>query len=211
MALFFSRELDNGAMVSVWEITESEEELLSLSSVPNDELEELQLIKSVDRRRERLAVRALLNELFEGKVYLGHHDNGRPFLQNSLIEISISHTKRFAVVLTHPEESVGIDIESLSRDFSAVEKKALSSDEIDDLSERNRNLHLAIYWSAKEAIYKRMSLSDVDFAKQIELKRFSPRDSGEIDATFILKDGEEMEFELGYEIFEDHVMAWLVG
>jgi len=211
MALFFSRELDNDATISVWEIVESEEELLSLCSVPNDQMEELMLIKSSDRRRERLAVRALLNQLFDGKVYLGHHDNGRPFLQNSLIEISISHTKRFAAILTHPEDSVGIDIESLERNFSAVEKKALSPDEIEDLSEKNRNLHLAIYWSAKEAIFKRMSLSDVDFAKQIELKRFSPKDSGEIDATFILKDGEELDFELQYEVFENHVMAWLVG
>ncbi|OFY39420.1 MAG: hypothetical protein A2X18_04820 [Bacteroidetes bacterium GWF2_40_14] len=211
MALFFSRDLDGGATVSVWEIVESEEELLSLCSVPNDELEELQLIRSVDRRRERLAVRALLNQLFDGKVYLGHHDNGRPFLQNSLIEISISHTKRFAAVLTHPDDSVGIDIESLDRNFSAVEKKALSPYEIENLSEKNRNLHLAIYWSAKEAIYKRMSLSDVDFAKQIEIKRFSPKDEGELEATFIQKDGEELEFELQYEVFEGHVMAWLVG
>lgn len=211
MALFFSRELDGGATVSVWEIVESEEELLSLCSVPNDELEELQLIKSIDRRRERLAVRALLNQLFDGKVYLGHHDNGRPFLQNSLIEISISHTKRFAAVLTHPDDSVGIDIELLDRNFSAVEKKALSPYEIENLSEKNRNLHLAIHWSAKEAIYKRMSLSDVDFARQIEIKRFSPKDEGELEATFIQKDGEELEFELQYEVFEGHVMAWLIG
>lgn len=211
MALFFSRELDSGATVSVWEIVESEEELLTLCSVPSDELEELQLIKSGERRRERLAVRALLNQLFEGKVYLGHHDNGRPFLQNSLIEISISHTSRFAVVLTHPEESVGIDIESLNRNFSAVEKKALSPEEIENLSDRNRSLHLAIHWSAKEAIYKRMSQSDVDFARQIEIKKFTPKDEGQIEALFIQKDGQEMEFELNYEVFEDHVMAWLVG
>jgi phosphopantetheine--protein transferase-like protein len=211
MALFFSRELDNGATVSVWEITESENELLALCSVPTDEQEELRLIRNVDRRRERLAVRALLNQIFDGKVYLGHHDNGRPFLQNSLIEISISHTKRFVVILTHPEESVGIDIESLDRDFSVVEKKVLSQEEIEDLSEKNRELHLAIYWSAKEAIFKRMSISDVDFSKQIVIKKFAPRENGEIDALFIREDGEQMEFELEYTVFEDHVMVWLVG
>lgn len=211
MALFYSRELENGAIISVWEITESEEELLSLSSVPSDELEELALIKNAKRRKERLAVRALLNEVFDGKVYLGHHDNGRPFLQNSLIEISISHTERFVAILTHPEESVGIDIESLERDFSAVEKKALSEDEIEFLSEKNRDLHLAICWSAKEAIYKRMSLSGVDYSKQILLKKFSPRDEGEIEALFIHDDGEQMEFELGYTILENHVMVWMIG
>lgn len=211
MGLLYSRELDNGATISMWEIVESEEELLNLCSIPNDEIEELQLTKSVARRREKLAVRALLNELFDGKVYLGHHDNGRPFLQNSLTEISISHTSRYVCVLTHPEESVGVDIESLNRDFSAVEKKALSVEEIENLSEKSRNLHLAIHWSAKEAIYKRMSLSDVDFSKQIEIKRFTPRESGEIDAVFITRDGQEMEFEVNYETFDNHILAWLVG
>ena len=211
MGLLYSRELDNGATISMWEIVESEEELLNLCSIPNDEIEELQLTKSVARRREKLAVRALLNELFDGKVYLGHHDNGRPFLQNSLIEISISHTNRYVCVLTHPEESVGVDIESLNRDFSAVEKKALSVEEIENLSEKSRNLHLAIHWSAKEAIYKRMSLSDVDFSRQIEIKRFTPRESGEIDAVFITRDGQEMEFEVNYETFDNHILAWLVG
>jgi len=211
MGLLYSRELDNGATISMWEIVESEEELLNLCSIPNDEIEELQLTKSVARRREKLAVRALLNELFDGKVYLGHHDNGRPFLQNSLIEISISHTSRYVCVLTHPEESVGVDIESLNRDFSAVEKKALSVEEIENLSEKSRNLHLAIHWSAKEAIYKRMSLSDVDFSRQIEIKRFTPRESGEIDAVFITRDGQEMEFEVNYETFDNHILAWLVG
>lgn len=211
MGLLYSRELDNGATISIWEIVESEEELLNLCSIPNDEIEELQLTKSVARRREKLAVRALLNELFDGKVYLGHHDNGRPFLQNSLTEISIAHTNRYVCVLTHPEESVGVDIESLNRDFSAVEKKALSCEEIENLSEKSRNLHLAIHWSAKEAIYKRMSLSDVDFSKQIEIKRFTPRESGEIDAVFITRDGQEMEFEVNYETFDNHILAWLVG
>ncbi len=211
MALFLSRELENGASISVWEITESENELLSLCSVPSDELEELSLIKNANRRRERLAVRALLNQLFDGKVYLGHHDNGRPFLQNSIIEISISHTQRFVAVLTHPEMSVGIDIETLGRDFSAVEKRALSEEEIDFLSERNRDLHLALCWSAKEAIFKRMSLSGVDFSKQIQLKKFTPRDEGEIEAFFIHEDGEEMEFQLEYLVFEGHVMVWMVG
>jgi len=181
MGLYFSRELESGATISVWEITETEEELMNLSSVPHDEMEDLLITRSSARRKERLAVRALLNELFDGKVYLGHHDNGRPFLQNSLIEISISHTGRYVCVLTHPDDSVGVDIESLERNFSVVEKKALSPEEIENLSDSKRNLHLAIHWSVKEAVYKRMSQTDVDFARQIIVKNYSPREEGEID------------------------------
>lgn len=211
MGLYFNRELENEALISVWEITESEDELLNLSSIPNEELEELALIRNAARRKEKLAVRALLNKVFDGKVYLGHHDNGRPYLQNSLIEISISHTNRFVSILTHPEESVGIDIESLNRNYSAVEKRALSLEELDYLSDRDRDLQLAIIWSAKEAVFKRMSRSDIDFSSQIIVKKFSPRESGELEVIFIDKDGDQQEFELNYEIFENHVMAWLVG
>jgi phosphopantetheine--protein transferase-like protein len=128
-----------------------------------------------------------------------------------LIEISISHTNRFVSILTHPEESVGIDIESLNRNYSAVEKRALSLEELDYLSDRDRDLQLAVIWSAKEAVFKRMSRSDIDFSSQIIVKKFSPRESGELEVIFIDKDGDQQEFELNYEIFENHVMAWLVG
>ncbi|MBE6230020.1 MAG: 4'-phosphopantetheinyl transferase superfamily protein [Bacteroidales bacterium] len=211
MGLYFRRKLRNGAEISVWEVTESEDDLLKLVSIPNDELEELYLTRSEARRKEKLAVRALLNTVFEEKVYLGHHDNGSPFIQNNSIHISITHTNRFVAIITHPTEDVGIDVECLERDFSAVEKKALSEEEREDLSEKHRNLHLAIYWCAKEAIYKRMSQHGVDFAKQMEVDKFNPKDEGEIDATFIDKDGEEEEFELEYEVFENHVLVWLVG
>lgn len=211
MGLYFRKELKNGAEISVWEITESEEELLNIISIPNEEMEELFIIKSGARRREKLAVRALLNTVFNDKVYLGHHDNGSPFIQNNLTHISITHTTRFVAIITHSNEDVGIDIESIERDFSPVEKKALSDEEREDLSDKNRNLQLAIYWCAKESIYKRMSQHGVDFAKQMWVEKFNPKDEGEIEATFINKDGSEEKFELEYEVFDNHVMVWLVG
>lgn len=182
-----------------------------MCSIPNNELEELSMMRSEARRKEKLAVRALLGEIFDDKVYLGHHDNGRPFLHNSAQEISISHSDRFVAIITHRDEALGIDIESLERNFDAVERKALSEEEKEELGDHNRQKQLAIIWSAKEAIFKRMSLLDVDYAEQIEVEKFNPRDEGEISAVFTHKDGTEMEFELGYMIFEKHVMVWVVG
>lgn len=211
MALYLKKELENDATIYVWEITESEKELLDSTAVPDDELEELTFIKSEARRKEKLATRALLNHIFPEKLYLGHHENGKPYLENSATEISISHTNRFVAIIVHPDEDLGIDIECLDRDFSAVEKKALSEEERDDLSDRKRTLQLAIYWCAKEAIYKRMSLFGVDFAEQIEIEKFNPHDDGELDAVFTHKDGTEEKLELEYEIVDNHVMVWVVG
>ena len=210
MALYLRKELENEAEIGVWEITETEEELKELSMTPTDEMEEISFIRSESLRKQRLAVRALLNTLFDDKVYLSHHDNGKPYIENDAINISISHTERFVAVILHKEENVGIDIESLDRDFSVVEKKALSEDEIDDLEDEKRNEQLAIYWCAKEAIFKLLSRYNVDFAEQIEVERFRPRGEGELEATFTYKDEEE-EFDLEYITFDRHVLVWVVG
>ena len=210
MGLYLTKKLDNEAEIGVWQITESEEELIELSATPTDEMEEISFIRSESLRKQRLAVRALLNTMFDDKVYLSHHDNGKPYIENNPLNISISHTAKYVAVILHEEENVGIDIESLDRDFSVVEKKALSEDEIDDLEDEKRNEQLAIYWCAKEAIFKLLSRYNVDFAEQIEIERFRPRGEGELEATFISKNEEE-EFDLEYITFDHHVLVWVVG
>ena len=210
MGLYLKKELDNEAVIAVWQVTETEEELIELSSTPSDEMEEISFIRSESLRKQRLAVRALLNTLFDEKVYLSHHDNGKPYLENNPVNISITHTEKYVAVILHEEENVGIDLESLDRDFSAVEKKALSEDEIDDLDDDNRNEQLAIYWCAKEAVFKLLSRYNVDFAEQIEIERFRLRGEGELEATFTSKDEEE-EFDLEYMTFDRHVLVWVVG
>ena len=210
MGLYLKKELDNEAVIGVWQITETEEELKELSSTPSDEMEEISFIRSESLRKQRLAVRALLNTLFDEKVYLSHHDNGKPYLENNPVNISITHTEKYVAVILHEEENVGIDIESLDRDFSVVEKKALSEDEIDDLEDEKRNEQLAIYWCAKEAVFKLLSRYNVDFAEQIEIERFRPRGEGELEATFTSKNDEE-EFDLEYVTFDRHVLVWVVG
>ena len=211
MGLYLKKKLDNDAEIGVWQVSETEEELKELSSTPSDEMEEISFIRSESLRKQRLAVRALLNTMFDEKVYLSHHDNGKPYLENNPVNISITHTEKYVAVILHEEENVGIDIESLDRDFSAVEKRALSEDEIEDLEDEKRNEQLAIYWCAKEAIFKLLSRYNVDFAEQIEIERFRPRGEGELEATFIGKKDEEEEFDLEYITFDRNVLVWVVG
>ena len=211
MALYLRKKLDNKAEIAVWQVTETEEELKNITSVPTDEMEEISLFRNESQRKQKLAVRALINEVFEDKMYLNHHDNGQPYLENCATNISITHTDKYVAIIIHDEEEVGIDVESLERDFSVVEQKALSEDEIDDLEKDKRNEQLAIYWCAKEALFKRMALNRVVYSEQIEVEKFNVRKEGELEATFIHKDEHEEEFELEYMIFDRHVLVWLVG
>lgn len=209
MALFLTKDLDDPAhsRVGVWKITESEAELRTMTSIPSDELEEISYIKKESLRKQRLAVRALLDAMFDEKVYLSHHDNGKPYIENNAINISITHTDQYVAVILNDEDEVGIDCESLNRDFSAVEKKALSEEEIGNLEDEQKNEQLAIYWCAKEAIFKLTSQYDVDFAEQIQIDGFRYRDEGELSATFTDKDGYEQELNLYYFTFDRHVLV----
>ena len=211
MALFLTKDLDDDAhsRLGVWHITESEAELQELCSIPSDELEEISFIKNESLRKQKLAVRALLDAMFEAKVYLSHHDNGKPYIENNATNISITHTNDYVAVILNDLEDVGIDCESLDRDFSAVEKRALSEEEIEDLDDDKRNEQLAIYWCAKEAVYKKLSQYKVDFAEQIEIDSFRPKGEGELEATFIHKDGYEEQFDLEYMTFDRHVLVWI--
>lgn len=213
MALFLTKDLDDDghSRLGIWQISETEEQLLSLTSIPSDELEEISFIKSESLRKQRLAVRALLDTMFDEKVYLSHHDNGKPYIENNAINISITHTEKYVAVILNDDQEVGIDCESLDRDFSAVEKKALSEDEIEDLDDDTRNTQLAIYWCAKEAVYKKMSQYNVDFAEQIEIDDFHVREEGELEAVFTDKDGYEEEVSLEYMTFDRHVLVWVCG
>ena len=211
MALYLRKKLDNKAEIAVWQVTETEDELMKLSSVPTDEMEEISLFRNENQRRQKLAVRALLNEVFEEKMYLNHHDNGKPYLENCVTNISITHTDKYVAIIISDDDELGIDIESLDRNFAPVEQKALSEDEIEDLDDDKKNEQLAIYWCAKEAIFKRMSQNRVNFAEQIEVEKFNLKKEGELEATFIHKDEYEEEFDLEYMMFDRHVLVWLVG
>lgn len=217
MALFLTKDLDDPAhsRIGVWHITESEEELRGMTSIPTDELEEISYIKSESLRRQKLAVRALLDNMFEEKVYLSHHDNGKPYIENNVTNISITHTDKYVAIMLNDNEDVGIDVESLDRDFSAVEKKALSDDEREDLEDNEerkdeRNKQLALYWCAKEAVLKKTGQYDLDLSEQIEIDHFHPKSDGELDAVFIDDDGEEEEISLAYMTFDRHVLVWTI-
>jgi Phosphopantetheinyl transferase len=210
MSLYKKQEFKDGGKLAVWRITETEEELKEIASVPSVEEEYIEQMAAPQRRLESYAVRALLKEFFDERVYIGYEEDGSPYIKNTHYEISIAHSGEFACIYIHEDADVGIDIESLSRDFSAVEKKILSEDEQEYLTEKHRHLQLALIWSAKEAIYKLMARRKINFSKQIEIEKFIPHDDeGSLSAVFIDSEDNEHELELQYSIFENYEMVWV--
>jgi len=248
MSLYDKKIVNDVGVMAIWEQTEMESELEAL--LPNAPTI-VAGIKSEKRRKERLTVQLLLKEIFGSGVFLDHYPNGQPFLHKksdcmdtarahdcmdtARVHVSIAHTHRFVVVLTHPQMRVGVDIESLDRNFSAVAQRALSDRERSYLCEASpfpaeaspfpaaahhlqvdmRTAQLAILWCAKEALYKCISQEGVDFARQMEIEPFTPQKFGTLFARFFHKiQGNGMKTAisthlLNYEIIENHVLVYI--
>jgi len=210
MALYLLEKREDDSTLGVWKITETEQQLRDLCSLSAVETEELSRMGSEKRRKERLVVMALLQAMYGESLWVGHHPNGRPFLLNRSDELSITHTRRFAAILTHPQKRVGVDMESLERDFSAVEERALSKEERAYLSHAQRSLQLAILWSAKESLYKCVSQQDVDFAKQMQIEPFVPQEFGALCARFLFTDQNIDTHFLEYRIIDNHILVYTI-
>jgi phosphopantetheine--protein transferase-like protein len=210
MPLYRKQEFKDGGTLAIWHITETEEELKEIASAPTVEQEDIEQMSAHQRRLESYAVRALLKEIFDERVYIGYEEDGSPYIKNTHYEISISHSGKFACIYIHEDANVGVDIESLLRDFTAVEKKILSPDELDYLTEKHKHEQLALIWSAKEAIYKLMGERNINFSQQIKIEKFIPHDEeGNLSAIFTDSDGTEHELELHYSIFDGYEMVWV--
>ncbi len=199
------------SVTAVWEITETENELLHEAALSGDELKELPATTNLQRRLERLAVHALLNRAFDKKTVMLHRNNGQPFLPDNTANISVTHTQRFAAIIIHEEASAGIDMEALSRNFDAVERKALSDEECRYLSGEHRNRQLCLLWCAKETLYKLIGESGIDFAQQLFVEKFTPGQKGQLNAAYTDSEGRERAFIVHYKQIHDHMMAWSVN
>ena len=170
MALLHTEQIENG-LLGIWEITEEIEDLLPLANLSEYEFGTWNAFKAVQRKREWLATRALLNELTGSSIRIGYHLDGRPFLENYSMNISISHTKSYAAVLLHNKANPGIDIEIDSRSAEKVAMRILTSDELESCRENTgySNKRLLIHWCAKEAIFKMVPENSISYSKEIHV------------------------------------------
>lgn len=210
MPLYSIDKIDDKGFLAIWEVTENEEELREISSIPEEENEIIINSPNPRRRMEQLAVRSLLNICFDKKQYLGYEENNRPFIKNYSGDISISHAGRFVCILIHESKNVGVDLESAKRDFTPVENKILSPYEVTYIEGKHRVRQLCLIWSGKEAIYKAMHQQRVDFNNQMEIKKFIPKDEGKLSASFWGEGCPKQDLTIHYRFIEEFALTWVI-
>ncbi|MFT4030971.1 MAG: 4'-phosphopantetheinyl transferase superfamily protein [Siphonobacter sp.] len=177
MSLVWVQSIDSVAKLALWEITEEIEELRNQFRGSDEDLAEFTQITHPQKQREFLASRLLIQTLLEqtGFPYQGimKDEFDKPSLKNTHGHFSLSHTTQWAAVVWHPTARVGLDIEPISEKLRVVAHKFLNESEFQHAnSELER---LAIYWTAKEALYKLHGQKKLSFKANIPIEPFHER------------------------------------
>ena len=196
-----------GCKIAIWQIVESEEELVAPLSNGRVLLEEArQRFKAAGRRIEWLAVRRLMHQLGIASP-IAYLPSGKPYLKDDKRHITISHTRGYAAVAISETNPIGLDIEQRTDKVCRVQHKFLSPEEKSLLPSEKKNVEaLLIIWTAKEAMFKLVDKEGIDFAEHFHLDPFTVAPAGECTAreTFT---PEHRTFSLRYWVLPEFVMS----
>lgn len=120
------------------------------------------------RRREHLAWRRIVRRELGAKVHIDYNDVGAPVVDAEGRWISVAHGGEYVAVAV-ADEPVGVDIESLDRDFARVAPRYMTEEEM-ALSEDER--WSCFVWCAKEAMYKLYGRRGVELRGQLRVESF---------------------------------------
>lgn len=160
MPLFLNEEIFPDVRLGIWAISESSDDFWALSPYVESSCSEFNaLYKSEQRKCEVLAVRLLIKEIIGDNVLLLHQDNGKPYLSSGM-NISISHTRGFAVIIVSHSKQVSVDIEYFSNRIERIRSKFMRDDE-----NTSSQVELLMHWCAKETMYKLFPEDNLTFNK----------------------------------------------
>lgn len=185
----------NDTLLGLWQMTEPMGELPVSSQV------DLSGYRSEVRRREVLVTYALINALTgDDSLVVGHEASGKPQLKGW--QVSISHTRGWAVVLLSRSHEVAVDIEYRSDRVTRVVERFIRPDEDSDGLPRQ-----LINWSAKETVYKYFSAEDLQYF-EMRLLPYALADRGTVQVEDLKV---RKRVRVCYEVNADFVLTYVVG
>jgi phosphopantetheinyl transferase len=199
--------LNGSSILGVWKIEEDINALLELVSLDATDKKKYKGFTSTSRRLEFLSVRTLLAELLGKDAKIVYNKNNKPFLKDGSRFISISHSHKLTAILCSTSEKVGIDLEYMRMNIATIAFKFLNRKEKVSKEYDDHKYHLYIHWCAKEALYKICDKEGIRFRKNITIKPFNVKESGEIKGQ-VYTDKINESFDLYYSKYDNYAIVW---
>ncbi len=203
MPIFFQQQINENTRLGVWKIEETEEFFKGNVPLHRD-------VTHPHKRLQHLAGRFLLQYLFPDFPYelIQIADTRKPFLPNEAYHFSISHCGDYAAAIVSKTNRVGVDVEEPKEKVMRIADKFLSEEEKEIFIEQHtmNNVQLTtLLWSCKETVFKWYGDGGVDFKEHIQLFNHQPEI---IDCLFTKTNSQ---LSIRYNLFDDVVLAWVVG
>ncbi len=192
-----------GTLLGVWKKEEELELLHSVFPLRSEEKADFEKISNLTRRKEWLTTRVLLTELLQKRKIINYSAHGKPFINESKLNLSISHSRNFVAIIISSQYYPGVDIEQVSERVANVQHKFLNE------TERvwcNSLSLMTACWSAKEAVFKIFE-RELDFHDMVvEPFQLGP-DKGQFEAS-IIKSVPPKRFKINYRFFENDILTY---
>ncbi|MCD7916791.1 MAG: 4'-phosphopantetheinyl transferase superfamily protein [Tannerellaceae bacterium] len=158
------------------------------------------------RKKEWLACRVLLRELVGEEWRVDYRSTGAPYLPESPLQVSFSHTKGYVAVIVG-KTPVAIDIEFQSQRILKIRSKFMHPDEEAALDSSHETEHLLLHWCAKETLFKLIGREEVDFRDHLHILPFPYHPSGHFSARET-RTPEQNKFRISYISTPDFVLTY---
>ena len=178
----------------LWQVDETADQLRQALSPNETDLAALAAVHHPQKQREFMASRLLARQLVEswGVSYGGvaklAHD--KPALVGLPFGVSLAHTSvngaLWAAAIVHHRATVGIDLDQDRPQLRAVQHKFLSDGEL--AQARAQPDKLALYWCAKEVLYKMHPGRQVSFRQHLRVEPFVAADPGQLRASIAVQE-----------------------
>lgn len=199
----------NRRLISIWELTENENELLNI--VTNLQIPFSHLLYNVNfeqKRKERLAALICVNNVLGKNAHYIIGENGKPFIPSSNNHISISNSAgKVAVIIS--DDNCGIDFQYKTEQLVRILSKFANADEQKMISLFKEPIDLIHWiWSAKEAIYKKHNKKGLSLKNDIILKDVENLNNETKLYFEVCIEGKKTTEEIGCTLLQDFYMAY---
>lgn len=208
MSLFLKKFVQDAA-IGIWEINESVDQMYAQISLSEDEEKIFSSLKTPTRKQHWLAYRMILPYLVRDHELsaITYDEYGKPYLNNGVRHISVSHSGRYSALIASPKYTVGIDIERMEEKIRRISHKFLNESEMTENGKSLSVEQLYVIWAAKETLYKLHGKRDILFREHIYIEPFTVEEQGLIYGT-IKTDYDERIFPVEYQLLDDYILAY---
>lgn len=207
MPLIVRQSTENDHL-AVWDIQEDTQYFLQRLPLYPHEAKEINSMNA-KRQLEYLASRYCLHLLSDrkerGAIY--KDDYGKPRLENSELNVSMSHSENLAAVYASPF-LCGVDIQKRTSKINRIHQKFCNDSEIILSEEMDSETAMHLIWGCKECMFKAYGKGGIDFRGNLHVQEIDWEGNHGIMKSVLEKKNLQMNFRVHAVLIQDYYLVY---